>query len=100
MTTVESGTAPPGRAARAQEGRDPRRAPAAATRLARRDGPDSLTVEEVCAEVGVSARTFFNYFASKDDAPFGGDAGTLTTISDDVVGRPAGEDPVRSRVIP
>jgi AcrR family transcriptional regulator len=68
----------------------------AATALARRVGPDSLTVEEICAAVGVSPRTFFNYFASKDDALFGVDPGTLAAISDAVVARPPDQDPTRA----
>lgn len=34
-------------------------------------GLAGFTVEELCAEAGVSRRTFFNYFASKDDAVLG-----------------------------
>jgi AcrR family transcriptional regulator len=34
-------------------------------------GLSGFTVEQLCAEVGVSRRTFFNYFASKDDAVLG-----------------------------
>jgi AcrR family transcriptional regulator len=59
----------------------------AALRLALDRGLDHLTVEEISEAVGVSARTFFNYFSSKDEALLG-DSPLLT-----------GELPVRSLVL-
>ena len=43
----------------------------AAHELVARDGLDGATVEAICARAGVSTRTFFNYFATKDDAVLG-----------------------------
>lgn len=34
-------------------------------------GLNGFTIEELCEEVGVSRRTFFNYFATKEDAVLG-----------------------------
>lgn len=40
-------------------------------RLTAARGLNGFTIEELCDEVGVSRRTFFNYFPSKEDAVLG-----------------------------
>jgi AcrR family transcriptional regulator len=40
---------------------------AAAVRLALAKGPDAVTVEEISEAADIAPRTFFNYFAAKDD---------------------------------
>lgn len=40
-------------------------------RLTAERGLSGFTIDEVCTEVGISRRTFFNYFPSKEEAVFG-----------------------------
>jgi AcrR family transcriptional regulator len=44
---------------------------AVARSLTARHGLNGFTVDQVCEEVGISRRTFFNYFPSKEDAIVG-----------------------------
>lgn len=61
----------------------------AALELAHEGGVDALTVDAIAERAGVSQRTFFNYFPTKDDAIIG--SGDLDALADLVAGRPAGE---------
>lgn len=47
---------------------------AVSRRLTTARGLSGFTIDEVCSEVGISRRTFFNYFPSKEDAVIGGDS--------------------------
>jgi AcrR family transcriptional regulator len=68
----------------------------AALRLARRHGPDHVTIEAIAEAAGVSPRTFFNYFPSKDDAILGIAPSESSELLADLLARPAGEDPLEA----
>jgi AcrR family transcriptional regulator len=66
----------------------------AALRLALEHGPDGVTVDQIAAEADVSTRTFFNYFASRDDAILGVDPDATARLIESLEARPAAEPPV------
>ncbi|MET0780717.1 MAG: helix-turn-helix domain-containing protein [Microbacterium sp.] len=62
-----------------------------ARRLTAERGLSGFTIEELCSEVGVSRRTFFNYFASKENAVLGIPVHSDTTDLEDAFVDGAGE---------
>ncbi|WP_291408022.1 TetR/AcrR family transcriptional regulator [Actinophytocola sp.] len=65
----------------------------AALRLAMAGGLDSVTIEDIADSVGVSRRTFSNYFANKEDAVLHADRERTHQMLDLVRRRPAAEKP-------
>ncbi|HEY0449685.1 TetR/AcrR family transcriptional regulator [Actinophytocola sp.] len=65
----------------------------AALRLAMASGFDNVTIEDIADEVGVSRRTFSNYFANKEDAVLHADRERTRRMLDLVRARPAAERP-------
>jgi len=70
------------RAKRREETR--RRIIDSATDLVEQHGFDHITVDDICAEAGISRRTFFNYMESKDEAVLGP---APLTVTDDALQR-------------
>ncbi|GAA4226386.1 TetR/AcrR family transcriptional regulator [Actinomadura meridiana] len=56
-------------------------------------GFDDTTVDDIAAAAGVSRRSFFRYFPSKEDAVFGDAEDVAGRVADAVTARPAGEPP-------
>lgn len=69
---------------------------AAALRLVDERGRDHVTVEEIAEAADVSSRTFFNYFATKDDALLGGPLPDGPSIHDRLLAVPADVPLVRA----
>jgi AcrR family transcriptional regulator len=63
----------------------------AALRLCVERGVDGVTVEQVATDAGVSLRTFFNYFSSKEEAIVEGDVATAAAFVAAFTRRPAAE---------
>ncbi|MEU5090005.1 TetR/AcrR family transcriptional regulator [Streptomyces sp. NPDC021356] len=68
----------------------------AAVRLAAEHGVDKVTVEAISAAAGVSVRTFFNYFESRDDAFLLLDADAAARVRHAVLAAPAGLSPLEA----
>ncbi|UNS95371.1 TetR/AcrR family transcriptional regulator [Streptomyces tubbatahanensis] len=67
-----------------------------ATQLAGRWGRDQVTIDDICADAGVSRRTFFNHFATKDEAFLAWDASDDAYLAGLIVDRPRAESAVRA----
>ncbi|WP_434445142.1 TetR/AcrR family transcriptional regulator [Lentzea sp. E54] len=63
----------------------------AARSLCVEHGLDRVTVDQIARAAGVSLRTFFNYFSSKEEAVVAGDTATATAFVDEFAARPPGE---------
>jgi AcrR family transcriptional regulator len=68
----------------------------AALRLVAERGADRVSIDDIAERAGVSPRTFFNYFTSKDDALVGLDPDHPTRFAADFAARPAGESAVQA----
>src|SRR4029453_2767518 len=66
----------------------------AALRLADQLGPERVTAEAIAEAAGVSPRTFFNYFSSKEDAIVGIAPAQSSALLADLLARPEGEPPL------
>lgn len=67
----------------------------AAVTLYREHGPQAVTVEDICAKAGVSPRTFFNYFETKDEAVLSLDV-KASAVLQRILERPASENPLQA----
>src|SRR5271166_138064 len=65
----------------------------AAVRLASDRGFDKVTIEAICAEAGISTRTFFNYFPTKESAIAYGPSDLPAELAEDFIA--AGPAPYR-----
>lgn len=68
----------------------------AANRRFHRDGFDATTIDDICADIGVSRRTFFRYFANKEALAFPHRAERLERFLELLEGAPEHESPFAS----
>lgn len=96
--TVGDGTAGPERCPdghRERKKRETRRAlRLAALTLVDQRGLEGVTIDEIAAAADVSPRTFFNYFAGKEDALVGNDPEVVADLVRSLTERPADEAPL------
>lgn len=59
-------------------------------------GYDETTVDDIARAAGLSKRSFFRYFPSKEDVVFGGVDATAARVADAVRARPRDESPWES----
>lgn len=62
----------------------------------RRQGFEATTIDQIAEDAGMSRRTFFRYFASKDELVLERLVGAGQQIAESLAARPAGESPWRS----
>jgi len=60
----------------------------AALDLFAKDGYDTTTTDEIAERAGVSARTFFRYFPTKDSVLFVGEYGWFQSVTEDYLAQP------------
>jgi AcrR family transcriptional regulator len=65
----------------------------AAVALFAERGFDDTTVEDIARAVGMTKRSFFRYFATKEDAVLAGTEVLVEQVVEDLRARPADEDP-------
>ena len=95
MDVIEELTGDPGESGWDRRKRATRQAlKHAAAALVEERGLSGVTVDEIAARAGVSTRTFFNYFPTKEDAVVGWDPSWLAELVDHLRHRPSDEQPL------